>query len=68
MKATGKASAGYKTPAPPFSQRQISPEQLNERIRRVAQGLYEKRGRVPGHELEDWLEAEKQVKKEFNLA
>lgn len=50
-----------------FCQNQLSPEELNEKIRKVAQGLYEKRGRVSGHELEDWVQAEKQVKQEFKL-
>jgi len=34
---------------------------LHDEITRVAQELYEKRGRANGHELEDWLEAEKIV-------
>jgi len=42
----------------------LNQEQLNGKIREVAQKLYEKRGRVPGHELDDWLEAERLVKKE----
>jgi hypothetical protein len=41
--------------------------QLNEKIKEVAQCLYEKRGRVPGHELDDWLEAEKIVKRECQI-
>jgi hypothetical protein len=34
---------------------------LHDEIERVAQELYEKRGMAQGHELEDWLEAEKIV-------
>ena len=34
---------------------------LEERIRRVAYGLYEKRGRVEGNDLRNWLEAERIV-------
>ena len=41
----------------------INQGQLNEKIKKVAQSLYEKRGSVPGHELDDWLEAEKIVKR-----
>ena len=41
----------------------ISREQLDEKIKDVARGLYEKKGHVPGHDLDDWLEAEKIVKK-----
>jgi hypothetical protein len=41
----------------------MSQEQLSGKIKEVAQRLYEKRGRAPGHELDDWLEAERIVKK-----
>lgn len=34
---------------------------IHDEIARVAYELYEKRGRAYGHELEDWLEAEKIV-------
>lgn len=44
-----------------------SREQLEQKIREIARGLYEKRGGGPGHELDDWLEAEKKVKKEAYL-
>lgn len=38
-------------------------EQDQLMIREAAYYLAEKRGFAPGHELEDWLEAEKQVMK-----
>jgi len=34
---------------------------IHEEIARVACELYEKKGRTHGHDLEDWLEAEKIV-------
>ncbi|HSB31399.1 MAG TPA: DUF2934 domain-containing protein [Candidatus Sulfobium mesophilum] len=34
---------------------------IHDEIARVACELYEKKGRVHGHDLEDWLEAEKIV-------
>ena len=34
---------------------------IHDEITRVAYELYEKRGRAHGHDLEDWLEAEKIV-------
>lgn len=34
-------------------------EHLHDEISKVAYDLYEKRGRVHGYELQDWLEAEK---------
>jgi hypothetical protein len=36
----------------------------HEEIVHKARALAEQRGRVPGHELEDWLAAEEQVKRE----
>jgi len=34
---------------------------IHDEIARVAYELYKERGRVHGHDLEDWLEAEKVV-------
>ncbi len=34
---------------------------LNEKITEIARELYEKSGRVQGHDLDNWLEAEKIV-------
>jgi len=41
--------------------------QAEEAIRRRAERLYEQRGRAPGHEVEDWLQAEKEVLQEIEL-
>jgi len=38
-----------------------SSEDLYARIAKVAYQLYERRGRQSGHEIEDWLEAERQI-------
>jgi len=38
-----------------------SREQLQERIRQRAYGLYELRGREDGRDLDDWLKAESEV-------
>lgn len=35
---------------------------LTEEIRKKAQELYEKNGRKPGRDMENWLEAERIVK------
>jgi len=43
----------------------IKQGQLNEMIQKKAYELYVKRGRTSGDELVDWLEAEKQVKKQL---
>ena len=37
------------------------PPQVRQRIAELAYRIYEGRGRQPGHELEDWLEAERRV-------
>ena len=39
-----------------------SSSDLQEQIRRRAYELYEQRGRTDGHELEDWLQAEYEIK------
>lgn len=41
--------------------RVISPEERERMIARAAYFRAEKRGFAPGHELEDWLEAEAEV-------
>lgn len=41
----------------------MTPE-IEDAIRRRAQQLYERRGRTPGHEIEDWLQAEAETLKE----
>lgn len=43
-----------------------SPE-IEQAIRRRAEKLYEERGRVPGHQVEDWLQAEAEVLREIAL-
>ncbi len=48
------------------SQQVLSQGELNQRIKEAARKLYEKRGGSPGHELDDWLEAERIVKKELS--
>lgn len=53
---------------PKPAQKAVTPEELNQRIRKRAQEIFEKRGRTAGHELEDWLSAERQVKKELRLS
>ena len=40
---------------------------LEAEIRRRAYQLYEMRGCTPGHEAEDWLVAEGEIKARFNL-
>jgi len=46
----------------------MTKDQLNAEIKKKAQELYEKRGRKPGHDLENWLEAERTVKASLKRA
>jgi len=39
-----------------------TPITLEEQIRERAYALYEERGCVPGHESDDWLQAEREVR------
>jgi hypothetical protein len=43
----------------------VPDEQREQAIRRAAYALYEARGCVYGHAIEDWLEAEAQVERAF---
>jgi hypothetical protein len=37
----------------------------HKQIEKLAYNLYLRRGKRPGHELEDWLAAEEQLRREF---
>lgn len=41
----------------------LSREQLIEKTKEIAYGLYQKRECAPGHQMDDWLEAERIVKR-----
>jgi hypothetical protein len=45
--------------------RESAPVARDQRIERAAYRLAEERGFEPGHELEDWLEAEKEIDAEL---
>ena len=59
-RASRKARAAAKTPAPTFGQF-VGPEQRAALIAEAAFFRAEKRGFSPGHEVEDWLAAESEV-------
>lgn len=42
--------------------------ELEERIRRRAYALYEQRGRLDGHDLDDWLQAEAELSRKSKTA
>ena len=43
-------------------------QQLEDQIRLRAQELYEARGREDGHEVEDWLRAEEEIREKKVIA
>jgi len=42
----------------------IPQDQLSDMIRKKAYELYEKRGKKPGRDMDNWLEAETMIKQE----
>jgi Protein of unknown function (DUF2934) len=56
--ATGRTSLSGLTGA---KKNPENPATLHARISRRAYELYEEHGRQPGHELEDWLQAEQDI-------
>ena len=49
----------------PETKRSFSPADLEAEIRRRAYELYVERGYLPGHEDEDWLVAEREVRARY---
>jgi DUF2934 family protein len=45
-----------------------SASDLQEQVRRRAYELYEERGKVNGHDLADWLQAESEVRQQKSKA
>ncbi len=58
--AAPKKTAGKKAATPKTAGKKPSParESAQDKIARVAYELYEKSGRIPGRDVEHWLEAE----------
>ena len=46
---------------PSFRTSDTIPPQVKKQIAELAYRLYEERGKEPGHELDDWLEAERRI-------
>ncbi len=59
--AMAREAAKGDAPPAPRAEGLDSATYLVEEIRRRAWERYEQRGRVGGHELEDWLEAEREL-------
>ncbi len=50
------------TSSPPTKLQNDFPEELQEQIRKRAYELYYERGAEDGHDLDDWLQAETEVR------
>ena len=48
-------------PRKPSATATNEPEDLESQVRQRAHELYEARGRLDGHEVEDWLRAEEEI-------
>ena len=45
----------------------FSPEEIHQLVEKKAYEIFEQRGYVHGHDLDDWLQAEQIIKTELNL-
>lgn len=45
----------------------LTPEQLENKIRERANQIFLERGDNPGSELDDWLQAEKEIKSKYKM-
>ena len=50
------------TSDPTLTEPELRTPELEEKIRARAYDVYEQRGRIDGHELDDWLQAEAELK------
>ena len=48
--------------------KEITPEQLDNEIRERANQICVERGANPGSALQDWLQAEKEIKEKYKLS
>jgi hypothetical protein len=60
MRRSGKKVKG---PAPAEPDRPIA-KPADEQIRARAYEIYVARGRAPGHDIDDWLQAERELQRE----
>jgi hypothetical protein len=56
-----------KTEKKPKTERKLTADEFIARVRMKAYEIYEKRGYSHGQNLDDWLEAERIVKKELGI-
>jgi Protein of unknown function (DUF2934) len=66
MAARKERAAPAKRTPNAVSNRQPSPEEVRKLISEAAYYRAKRRGFVPGHELEDWVQAEAEVRQRLN--
>jgi hypothetical protein len=66
MKSTGKKSGRKPEIVRTDSRSNLVPINLEDEIRRLAYLMSERRGFVPGHETEDWLAAEHEIRERYH--
>jgi len=60
-----RKKARIEVPEIPEGKRKAPQEEISRRVEKKAYELYEQKGRVPGQDMDNWLEAEKLVKNEM---
>jgi hypothetical protein len=66
MKTTAKRSTAKPEIVKSESRSNLVPINVEEEIRRLAYLMSERRGFVPGHETEDWLAAEHEIRERYH--
>jgi hypothetical protein len=61
MPSTSKDPSKRKGPSTKPARRQPRPVPTEEEVRALAYQLFQARGGEPGHELEDWIQAEREL-------
>lgn len=68
MRQAPKMRSRARAPAGANSTTGISPEEFQQMVASAAYFRAEKRGFTAGHELEDWLEAETEIRRQLGQA
>jgi hypothetical protein len=64
---TGSTTKASTSAAPVRKTWPANPADVHEAVGRRAQEIYIRKGRVPGHDLENWVQAEAEILSEFSV-
>jgi len=64
MPSTSKPPSKAKARSPKPGRPRAQPAPTEDEVRALAYQIYQARGGEPGHELEDWLQAERELRGE----